>query len=238
MKKLTANLTDPLQLENALNVFDYISDSKEEISTKINGAVTKVNKNITKNKTVKVKYFCEYLPEDKKDPLYENASEMIPKYADGEKVCMDVTAYSVEYDEEYDRYLYHTGIYMDCENSDGCLIVPNKDISKTDSYLCNFVWTNKDNGELILIFKNRESINQMIRNMLIYRWLNEPWYKKIFKNYRKWVSENTTPIKKIALKNVAYYGPYGVGDKIAQLIWFKSPDVKLTQVKYLDKINS
>ena len=62
----------PQTMELSANISDYVTSAKEEMK--------KINNTLTKNKTVKVKYYCDYLPENKKDPLYSQAVDMVPQY--------------------------------------------------------------------------------------------------------------------------------------------------------------
>lgn len=111
MRKLkTANNQNPGP-SIGVNISDYVASAKEEMKEemkKINNAMSKVNNNLNKNKTVKVKYYCDYLPEDKKDPLRKKMIEKLtPKYAHDGDIGMDLIATSMEYDVENDRYISH-----------------------------------------------------------------------------------------------------------------------------------
>lgn len=69
-----------------------------------------------------------------------NNEAVIPKYAHvGEDVGMDITATSWEYDAEYDRIIYHTGLAFELPKGYGMFIFPRSSNCKTDSYLPNSV---------------------------------------------------------------------------------------------------
>lgn len=94
-----------------------------------------------------------------------NNEAVIPKYAHvGEDVGMDITATSWEYDAEYDRIIYHTGLAFELPKGYGMFIFPRSSNCKTDSFLPNSVGILDVGyrGELLVIFKNRDKDSKMI----------------------------------------------------------------------------
>ena len=229
--------------EVAPTFMDYISEAKMEMVDKIDDTVnktkTKIDSKILKNKTINVKYWYDGIP-DKKDPNYEEIIKRIPHYAHDGDIGMDVTAVSVEYDSDKDVYIYHTGFYAESDKSGGCFILPRSSNSKTDAYLPNsigLVDTMTYRGEFLVVYKNRTPIGQLMTNAMFYEWITTPWYNKIFTNYQKWLEKNVDRITKKVLSTMLERAPYQVGEKIAQLVWFKFPSVNMTRVKSKDKLS-
>ena len=67
-------------------IADYVTEAKKEMSNKI----TKVDNKVAKSKTINVKYFCDFIPENKKDPMYEKAMNLVPHYAHDGDIGMDI----------------------------------------------------------------------------------------------------------------------------------------------------
>lgn len=230
-------------IEMAPTLMDYISEAKMEMVDKIDDTVnkttSKIDSKILKNKTINVKYWYDGIP-DKKDPNYEEIIKRIPHYAHDGDIGMDIIATGVEYNVENDAYIYHTGFYSESDKGGGCFILPRSSNSKTEAYLPNSVGlvdTMTYRGEFLVVYKNRTSIDQLITNALFYEWIIMPWYKKIFTNYEKWSIRNCPRISSNVISKMKDLAPYEVGDKIAQLVWFKFPTVNMTRVKSKDKLS-
>ena len=217
-------------------IADYVTQAKDEMSSKI----TKVDNKVTKSKTINVKYFCDFIPEDKKDPTYEKAMSLIPHYAHDGDIGMDIIATSMEYDVENDRYIYHTGYYCETGRGDGCFILPRSSNSKTDCYLphsIGLVDTFTYRGELLVVYKHRRSFQDRMVQLMLSTWVAMPWYKKLFTNYNTWCAENMSMAAEVVKENIINDAPYKVGDKIAQLVWMKFPTVNTTRLKTKDKLS-
>lgn len=217
-------------------IADYVTEAKNELGTKI----TKVDNKVTKAKTMNVKYFCDFIPTEKKDPLYEKAMELVPHYAHDGDIGMDLVATSMEYDVENDRYVYHTGFYAETGRGDGCLIMPRSSNSKTDVYLphsIGLVDTFTYRGEFLVVYKNRTSFQDRMVQLMLSTWLQMPWYKKLFTTYNKWCNKNMTQAALVVRETIINEAPYNVGDRIAQLVWLKFPSVTMTRVKSKDKLS-
>lgn len=219
---------------------DYLTESQSKFNDKLASNANKINKKISNIKTMNVKYWLEGLPENKKDPKYKDILKKSPKYAHDGDIGMDLIATSMEYDAEHDRYLYHTGFYSETERTGGCLIFPRSSNSKTDGYIPNapgLVDSFTYRGETIVVYKNRTSAQQKLMELLIVTWLMLPWYKKLFTNFSKWSQKNKEEASKVINEQMINEAPYKVGEKVAQMVWLKFPEVKMSVVNSRDKFS-
>ena len=164
--------------------------------------------------------------------LSENA--VIPKYAIEGDVGMDLTAIDVEYDEEKDMYIYHTGISIESPKHYGVLIFPRSSNRDTDAYICNHVPvidTAVYRGEIMICFKNRDSLNQialkeemdeLLTSLQVYRDPSDA-VEEAYKAYDK---AKEDPMK---------YAPYKVGDRICQMVVIPYPNVLFKETDELSK---
>lgn len=164
--------------------------------------------------------------------LSENA--VIPKYAIDGDVGMDLTAIDVEYDEEKDMYIYHTGISIESPKHYGVLIFPRSSNRNTDAYICNHVPvidTAVYRGEIMICFKNRDSLNQialkeemdeLLTSLQVYR---EP-SDAVDEAYKAYYKAKEDPMK---------YAPYKVGDRICQMVVIPYPNVLFKETDELSK---
>lgn len=164
--------------------------------------------------------------------LSENA--VIPKYAIDGDVGMDLTAIDVEYDEENDMYVYHTGISIESPKHYGVLIFPRSSNRDTDAYICNHVPvidTAVYRGEIMICFKNRDSLNQialkeemdeLLTSLQVYRDPSDA-VEEAYKAYDK---AKEDPMK---------YAPYKVGDRICQMVVIPYPNVLFKETDELSK---
>lgn len=87
--------------------------------------------------------------EDKRIPL--------PKYGKEGDACCDVYCKSVEYDDEKDRYIVHTGLHFALPDEYEMELRPRSSNTKTEFYVPNapgtLDWGYR--GELLIIFKGR-----------------------------------------------------------------------------------
>ena len=164
--------------------------------------------------------------------MSENA--VIPKYAIDGDVGMDLTAIDVEYDEEKDMYIYHTGISIESPKHYGVLIFPRSSNRDTDAYICNHVPvidTAVYRGEIMICFKNRDSLNQialkeemdeLLTSLQVYRDQSDA-VEEAYKAYDK---AKEDPMK---------YAPYKVGDRICQMVVIPYPNVLFKETDELSK---
>ena len=183
--------------------------------------------------------------------LNEKAS--IPTYAHTNKetgenegdVGMDIKATSVEYDEEYDQYIYHTGLAFESPKHYGMFLLPRSSNRKKDVYLPNSVGlvdTVIYRGEVLFCYKDRISTYErsnivasraFIRTLVeakIWSWLNP--YRLIKKAYKAYRQASDRIIE--MTKNLEF-APYKVGDRIGQLIVFPYQDVNFEKTDKLSE---
>lgn len=86
-----------------------------------------------------------------------NPKAELPAYAHIGDAGMDVKAVSCEYDAEYDRFIYDTGLAFEVPEGHVMLAFPRSSNCKTDSYLPNSVGVIDSiyRGSVKFIFKNR-----------------------------------------------------------------------------------
>lgn len=221
-KTKTSKTDKPITLCNntispAVPLSEIIANETSSLSDKVNN-INKFNVNYV------------YLGPDHKEPQYAHNGD----------IGMDIVATGVEYNEEYDCYIYHTGFYAESlKKMTGCFIMPRSSNYKTDAYLCNSIGLVDSfiyRGEFCIIYKNRTTLGQEIMDVLFYGYLSLPFYKRIFISFKKYVEENTDIVKATCLekaKNMVY-APYNVGDRIAQLVWVSFPEVQMNR---LDSVN-
>ena len=170
---------------------------------------------------------------------------VIPSYAHEGDVGMDLTAIAMEYDEKNDVYIYHTGLAFESDFNIGQFLFPRSSNRKTDSYLCNHVGIADSatyRGEIMLCFKNRTSIEERMTN------LSNDYFFNTLANELKSETEIKTALlmaykqkslifqdedvkRAIAIENA----PYQVGDRIAQMVFFRYPTVKLSETQELSQ---
>ena len=164
--------------------------------------------------------------------MSENA--VIPKYAIDGDVGMDLTAIDVEYDEEKDMYIYHTGISIESPKHYGVLIFPRSSNRNTDAYICNHVPvidTAVYRGEIMICFKNRDSLNQIaLKEEMDELFTSLQVYKDpsdaVEEAYKAYYKAKEDPMK---------YAPYKVGDRICQMVLIPYPNVLFKEADELSK---
>lgn len=153
---------------------------------------------------------------------------VIPTYAHDGDVGMDLTAIDVEYNEEIDCYIYHTGLAFETDKHYGIFLFPRSSNRKTDAYLANHVGVADSatyRGEIMLCFKNRTSLKQHALEKKVIEYFNlievgvEP-LQAAKKSIKAWLEPFKNPMK---------YAPYKVGDKVAQMITLPHPYIELTE---------
>lgn len=93
--------------------------------------------------------------------LDENA--VIPKYAHSTDAGMDLVATSVQYDQEYNNYIYGTGIALEIPEGYVGFIFPRSSNRKTNCYMTNHVGVIDSGyrGEVMVTFKDRNDHPEM-----------------------------------------------------------------------------
>lgn len=171
--------------------------------------------------------------------LHEDA--VIPSYAKEGDMGMDLTAVSVEYNEEMDCYIYHTGLAFEVPKGYGMFLFPRSSNRKTESYMTNHVGVLDSGyrGELLLCFKNRTSVNttfSVIANTkalesLYLKSMNGESLPAIMANISGVRADNKSHYEK-DVKNLIY-APYKKGERIAQLVIMPYPQVEFEEVEEL-----
>lgn len=177
----------------------------EEVKTKIINFISN-----EKNKSLEVK--IKKLHKDAVIPFYTKEGDM----------GMDLTAVDVEYNQEIDCYVYHTGLAFELPKGYGMLIFPRSSNRKTDVYMPNSVGIldEKYRDELLVCFKNRTSfkINSVLNKIKI-ALSNVCNSMGIHFNFE--------------LSNIE--APYEIGDRIAQIVILPYPYINFLEVDELSK---
>lgn len=141
----------------------------------------------------------------------EDKTQPLPVYSKEGDACMDVYAISIEYDEEKDRYIVHTGLHFELPDDYEMEIRPRSSNTATDFYIPNspstIDWGYR--GEVLMIFKSRTDI-----------------YLSLDYNERKTFNKE--------FKNEF---PYKVGDRICQLLVRRRERIIWKEVKSLDELS-
>lgn len=149
----------------------------------------------------------------------ENKNILLPTYAYNSDACCDLYAQAIEYDDEKDRYIVHTGLHIALDEDYECELRPRSSLAKTEYYIVNSPGTidAEYRGEIMVVFKNRTNIE--IVNAL-YNLLDE--HINISDNYYK------------LYQQVDF--PYKVGDRIAQILVRKRTKIEWQEVDKLEDL--
>ena len=171
---------------------------------------------------------------------------VIPTYAHHGDVGMDMTAIDVEYDEEKDMYIYHTGLAFESDFNIGQFLFVRSSNCKTEAYLCNHVGIGDSaiyRGEIQFRMKNRESIETIANREAMKQFIfslnmtsrMDP--RGDLKNHIQIASDLYTQViddVKQRAKELEY-APYKVGDRIGQMVFLNYPTVILEEVEELSE---
>ena len=164
---------------------------------------------------------------------------IIPQYAHDGDAGMDVTAISVEYDEESDCYIYHTGLALESDKNVVVLGFPRSSIYKTECYQTNSVGIIDSatyRGEIQWRFKNRLPVNYRVWSLTLYNYSIEPFWKKITKKQREKLLQKIQDANYKMYKDFPLmYAPYAVGDRIGQLMVLDLKPVQVQEVTELSE---
>lgn len=149
----------------------------------------------------------------------ENKNIPLPTYAHNGDACCDLYAQSIEYDDEKDRYIVHTGLHIALDEDYECELRPRSSLSKTEYYIANTPGTIDEpyRGEILVVFKSRTNVE--IINAL-YNLLDE--HINISDNYY--------------LLHIQSDFPYKVGDRIAQIFVRKRIKIEWQEVDKLEDL--
>lgn len=157
---------------------------------------------------------------------------VLPEYAHPGDLGMDVYAVDVEYEEDTDTYVYHTGIAAESKVGAGILACARSSNCIQQCYLPNGVGvidTATYRGEILFKYKNRTSIGVQIERIALKSYLNLPWYIRLFTKYQDVFDRTMNSLDPMK------FAPYEVGDKIGQLIALEFPKVTCKQVDKLSE---
>jgi len=138
-----------------------------------------------------------------------NQNAVIPSYAHDGDVGMDMTTIDVEYDQEKDLYIYHTGLACESEKGYGIFLFPRSSNCKTDAYLTNHVGIVD---------------SYLYRGEIQFRYKNRDRYRKSF---WEWLTGKVNYLR--ALK----YAPFQKGDRVGQMVVFPYPKVEIWEFNEL-----
>lgn len=215
-KKVNKDLNDTLKEMD-------VKVSKSQKVTKTTKAIKKTTKESENKIVVKFK------------KLISNA--VIPTYAHDGDEGLDVYCTSVEYDEQKDLYIFHTGIACETDKNVAAKLHLRSGNCETDMYLTNHVGIVDSaiyRGELQFRMKNRDSIV-----LQAYVWTNRqfhrlPWYKKLFFGAEKWDEiyyQSLDDLRRTAISSC----PYQPGDRIGQMVFEEFKTVKSIEVENLSE---
>ena len=161
---------------------------------------------------------------------------VIPSYAHEGDIGMDIKTIGVEWDEDNDTYIYHTGLAVETEEDVGMWLLPRSSNTKTECYLPNSIGlidTFIYRGELQFRWKLRTSISVMQETSGLRAFMmalkNGSEMDVAVKEYDK--------AKEYVLENARnfVYAPYKIGEKIGQMVMFKRYLTECIEVEKLSE---
>lgn len=148
---------------------------------------------------------------------------VIPSYAHVGDIGLDVTAIDLEYDNEHDVYIYHTGLACEMERGYALLCMARSSNTKTESYLPNGVGLVDPatyRGEIQFRYKNRDKINIPSFHIPGNLWGTDE-EDKYEEEYRK--------------NFILSRAPHKVGDRIGQFVIVQVPEVEIEETDTLSE---
>lgn len=163
----------------------------------------------------------------------EDKSIPLPTYGKEGDACCDIYAKSIEYDEEKDRTIIHTGLHFALPDEYEMELRPRSSNTKTDVYMANspgtLDWGYR--GELLVIFKNRTNIS-LSRSV------------EYTMNAVRQLSDKGNDIRELT-NNAIYYlekvfngFPYKTGDRVCQLLVRRREKITWDEVETLEELGS
>ena len=173
--------------------------------------------------------------------LVDNA--VIPFRATPGSAGMDITATDYEYDDEKDVHIYHTGLAFELPVGYVMYIFPRSSNRKTNCYLPNSVGILDSDyrGELLICYKDRTNIPLLMRmaressdvidDVDRQRYYFQDSVQTILSNVEYPDYASSLPIDD--WEDELIKAPYKVGDRIAQIVITKYPEVSFEEVETL-----
>lgn len=130
--------------------------------------------------------------------------------------CFDIKSISVEYNEENDSYIYHTGLAFQTDTFSVMRCYPRSSNSKTNYYLTNSVGTVDVctyTGEVKAVFKHRDAFEQRVMAQAIRIYDDLPWWRKLRKGTINKICEE---LKQEFLADPLKWVPYTLDKAIFQ----------------------
>jgi len=165
---------------------------------------------------------------------------VIPSYAHVGDCGMDVTATSIEYDQENDMYICHTGLACEMAKGYALLCLPRSSNTKLEIYMPNspgLVDPATYRGEIQFRYKMRDSSSFMATVYAIVYFLN---YR--FTNLRNILfGRKITETVEGAIDFYNDYNkpleifPFKAGERVGQFLVVKTTDVKVEEVNELSE---
>lgn len=166
---------------------------------------------------------------------------VLPAYSHEGDAGLDVYATGLEYDEEYDTYIYHTGVSYESVKGVVSLGFARSSNCFTECYLTNGVGVIDSatyRGNIQFRYKNRTSLESRIKDAVMIDMLQIPWYKKIFMSqedlaikynelYAKW--------NEYYIVHALDFAPFNPGDKIGQIMFINFLNAKTEVVDKLSE---
>ena len=157
---------------------------------------------------------------------------VIPTKAHEGDACYDLTAVSCVYDHNLDAYVYGTGLAIETNVTTGMFIHPRSSVRKTDAFLTNAVGIvdpKEYRGEIMLTYKNRDSLKMRIFHTALAQLAVLPWYKRMFTNFKSILDS----VEKEYHDKIYELAPFKVGDRIGQFWIAEMSPLSIETVKKL-----
>lgn len=168
---------------------------------------------------------------------------VIPFRATPGSAGMDITAIDYEYDDEKDVHIYHTGLAFELPVGYVMYIFPRSSNRKTNCYLPNSVGILDSDyrGELLICYKDRTNIPLLMRmaressdvidDVDRQRYNFQDSVQTILSDVDFPDYASSLPIDD--WEDELIKAPYKVGDRIAQIVITKYPEVSFEEVETL-----
>lgn len=163
-------------------------------------------------------------------------SAIIPTYAHDGDIGMDIYATSIEYDEQYDLYKYHTGLSVETSEEYGILLFARSSNMKKDVYLPNSVGIVDSaiyRGEIMFMFKSRISLYERSNIIGLKAFMRALSSGLNAKEAEEKAEEAKHIIQEMT--KALEFAPYGVGDRIGQMVVIPRTMINAIQVDNLSE---
>lgn len=163
----------------------------------------------------------------------ENKNIPLPTYAHNGDACCDLYAQTIEYNNEKDRYIVHTGLHIALDEDYECELRPRSSLAKTEYYIVNTPGTIDEpyRGEIMVVFKCRDNIKFIDA------------IDSIGSVVGKLVKEETEEYHDMVDCSMCFEDakeqlkfPYKIGDRIAQILVRKRTKIEWQEVDKLEDL--